>query len=177
MQRRAAWILAAAVAVNVIAARPAWTEGIKVAVIDVNKVLNESDAGKAARKKMEGRYEELKKKVDAVNEEARKMKEDLDKQKILLGKEKLKEKEEALKAKVGELRELTQQAEKEMQSRQGELTRDVLKVIEGQVDKVVKDEKIDLVLERSAGVIHFSPSLDITDKVLTLVNKEKPVGK
>ncbi len=177
MQRRAAWIVVAAVAVTVIAAQPAWAEGLKVAVIDVNKVLNESEAGKAARKKMEGRYEELKKKVEAVNEEARTMKEDLDKQKILLGKEKLKEKEEALKAKVAELRELTQKAEKEMQSRQGELTRDVLKIIEGQVDKVVKDEKIDLVLERSAGVIHFSPSLDITDKVLALVNKEKPVGK
>ncbi|MGB5993791.1 MAG: OmpH family outer membrane protein, partial [Candidatus Deferrimicrobiaceae bacterium] len=67
-------------------------------------------------------------------------------------------------------------AEKEMQNRQGELTRDVLKIIEVQVDKIVQEEKIDLVLERSAGVVHFNPSLDITDKVLALVNKEKPGG-
>ena len=177
MRRKIAWILAAAVAATVMTAGPARAEGIKVAVIDVNKVLNESDAGKTARKKMEGRYEELKKKIESVNEDARKMKEDLDKQKILLGKEKLVEKEEALKAKVGELRELTKKAEKEMQNRQGELTRDVLKIVEGQVDKIVQEEKIDLVLERSAGVVHFNPSLDITDKVLSLVNKEKPGGK
>jgi len=176
MQKKVVWVLAAAVAAIVMAGGPAWAEGIKVAVIDVNKVLNESEAGKAARKKMEGRYEELKKKIDTVNEEAQKMKADLDKQKILLGKEKLMEKEEALKAKVAELRELTQKAEKEMQDRQGELTRDVLKIIEVQVDKIVQDGKIDLVLERSAGVIHHSPSLDITDKVLALVNKEKPGG-
>jgi len=176
MRKKVMWILAAAVAATVMASGPAWAEGIKVAVIDVNKVLNESEAGKAARKKMEGRFEELKKKIDEVNAEARKMKEDLDKQKILLGKEKLMEKEEALKAKVSELRELTQKAEKEMQNRQGELTRDVLKIVEGQVDKIVEEEKIDLVLERGAGVIHFNPSMDITDKVLALVNKEKPGG-
>jgi outer membrane protein len=176
MRKKVAWILAAVVAATVMAAGPAWAEGIKVAVIDVNKVLNESEAGKAARKKMEGRYEELKKKIETVNAEARKMKEDLDKQKILLGKEKLMEKEEALKAKVAELRELTQKAEKEMQNRQGELTRDVLKIVEGQVDKIVEEEKIDLVLEKAAGVIHFNPSMDITDKVLALVNKEKPGG-
>jgi outer membrane protein len=176
MRRKIACLLAAAVAATVMAAGPARAEGIKVAVIDVNKVLNESEAGKTARKKMEGRYDELKKKIESVNEEARKMKEDLDKQKILLGKEKLAAKEEALKTKVTELRELTKEAEKEMQNRQGELTRDVLKVIEVQVEKIVKEEKIDLVLERGGGVIHFNPSLDITDKVLALVNKEKPGG-
>ena len=161
----------------VLATGAAWAEGIKVAVIDVNKVLNESEAGKAAKKKMEDRYEELKKQIDKKSDETRTMKEDLDKQKILLGKEKLKEKEDALNARVAELRQLTQEAEKEMQNRQNELTRDILKVIEGQVDKVVKDEKIDLVLERTSGVIHFDPSMDITGKVLDLVNKEKPGGK
>ena len=177
MRKRLPWIFAALAAVAVLATGPARAEGIKVAVIDVNKVLNESEAGKVAKKKMEDRYEELKKQIDKKSEEARKMKEDLDKQKILLGKEKLKEKEDALNARVAELRQLTQEAEKEMQNRQNELTRDILKIIEGQVNKVVKDEKIDLVLERTSGVIHFDPSMDITGKVLDLVNKEKPGGK
>jgi outer membrane protein len=177
MRRKLPWILAAVVAAAVMAAGPARTEGLKVAVIDVNKVLNESAFGKQARKKMEARYEELKKKIDALSEEARKMKEDLDKQKILLGKEKLKEKEDALKEKVAELRKISQEAEKEMQNRQGELTREVLKIVEGQVDKIVKEEKINLLLERASGVVHFDPSMDITAKVLDLVNKEKPGGK
>ena len=44
-------------------------------------------------------------------------------------------------------------------------------------EKVVEKEKIDLVLERTSGVVHFDPSLDITTKVLDLVNKEKAGGK
>jgi outer membrane protein len=177
MRRNVSWILAAVVAVAVMAAGPARAEGLKVAVIDVNKVLNESDFGKEARKKMEARYEELKKKIDGVKGEAQKMKEDLDKQKILLGKEKLKEKEEALKEKVAELRKISQESEKEMQDRQSELTREALKIVEVHVDKIVEEEKITLLLERASGVVHFDPSMDITAKVLDRVNKEKPGGK
>ncbi len=177
MRKRLPGMVAAVAAVVVFAATSAWAQGIKVAVIDVNRVLNESEAGKAAKKKMEDRYEELKKKIDMKNDEARKMKEDLDKQKILLGKEKLQEKEAALNARIAELRQLTQEAEKEMQARQNDLTRDILGIIEGQVNKVVEKEKIDLVLERTSGVIHFNPSMDITTKVLDMVNKEKPGGK
>src|SRR3989337_2794017 len=149
MKKRFPWIFAVVLAAAAMAASSAFGEGLKVAVIDVNKVLNESEAGKAARKKMEDRYEELKKKIDVRNEEARKMKEEMDKQKILLGKEKLKEREDALNAKVAELRQLTQEAEKEMQNRQGELTREVLKIVQGQWEKVVAQEKIDLLLEKS----------------------------
>ena len=177
MRKARIWLAAAAVAVATAVGSAAFAEGLKVAVIDVNKVLNESEAGKDAKKKMESRYEELKKKIDVKQDEAKKTKEELDKQKILLGKEKLKEREDALKGKIDELRQLTQESEKEMQSRQGEMTREILKTIEGRLDKYIADEKFDLVLEKSAGVIHASPSMDITAKVLELVNKEKTGGK
>ncbi len=173
MRNGGKWWMAAVLAASVVFAGAARAEGLKVAVIDVNKILNESEAGKAAKKKMEDRYEELKKKIDAKQDEARKIKDEIDKQKILLGKEKLKEKEDALNGKVAELRQLTQDAEKEMQTRQGEQTREVLKVIEVQLDKVVAEEKLDLVFDRTqGGVVHFNSVLDITARVQGLVDKE-----
>jgi len=172
------WWMAAVLATAVAFTGAAHAEGLKVAVIDVNRILNESEAGKVAKKRMEDRYEELKKKIDGKQDEARKIKEEIDKQKILLGKEKLKEKEDALNGKVGELRQLTQEAEKEMQTRQAEQTREVLKIVEAQLEKTVTDEKIDLVFDRNqGGVVHFNPALDITAKVLEMVNKEKTLGK
>ncbi len=172
------WSAAVVLAAAVSLAGTAFGEGLKVAVIDVNKILNESSAGKDAKKKIEARYEELKKKLDVKQEEARKLKDEIDKQKILIGKEKLKEKEDALNAKVAELRQMTQEAEKEMQGRQGDATREVLKIIEAQMEKVVNADKIDVVLEKSqGGVVYFNPALDITAKVEELVNKEKASGK
>ncbi|HWS16072.1 MAG TPA: OmpH family outer membrane protein [Candidatus Methylomirabilis sp.] len=169
--RKAGIILVVAAAAAVFAGT-SLAEGLRVAVIDVNKILNDSDAGQAAKKKMEARYEELKKTIDVKQEEARKIKEELDKQKVMVGKEKLKEKEDALQAKINELRQLTQDGEREMQARQGELTRDVLKAVEAKVDVVVKADKLDLVLEKSAGVVHFNDSMDITQRVLKMVNED-----
>ncbi len=175
---RAGWFgMAFAAAALLFAAVPARAETKRIAVIDVNRVLNESSAGKVAKEKMQARYDELKKKLETMQDEAKRMKEELDKQKILLGKEKLKEKEDALAAKVAELRQLTQESEKEMQARQGELTREVLKQIEGILEKFVAEEKIHLVLERSGGVVHFDPDLDITSKILERLDKETSGGK
>jgi outer membrane protein len=167
---RKAGIILAAVMITAIFAGTSLAEGLRVAVIDVNKILNESEPGLAAKKKMEVRYEELKKKIDATQEEARKIKEEIDKQKVMLGKEKLKEREDALQAKINELRQMTQEGEQEMQARQAEFTREVLKTVEAQVDIVVKADKLDLVLEKTAGVIHFNPSMDISPRVLAMVN-------
>jgi len=169
---RKAVIILAAAAVAAIFAGTSLAEGLRVGVIDVNKILNDSDAGQAAKKKMEARYEELKKTIDAKQEEARKIKEEIDKQKVMVGKEKLKVKEDALQAKINELRQLTQDGEREMQTRQGEFTREVLKSVEAKVDVVVKADKLDLVLEKSAGVVHFNDSMDITQRVLALVNAD-----
>ena len=58
---RKAGIILVAAAVAAVFAGTSLAEGLRVAVIDVNKVLNDSVAGQAAKKKMEARYEELKK--------------------------------------------------------------------------------------------------------------------
>ena len=135
--------------------------GVKVAMINVNRVVNESEAGKAAKKKMEARYEELKKTIGGKQEEALKIKEEIDKQKVMLGKEKLKEKENALQAKINELRQLTHEGEREMQTLQGERTREVLKQVEVQIDRAVAEEEIDLVLDETQGdrVIYYNHKL------------------
>jgi len=150
--RKAGIILVAAM-ITAVFAGTSLAEGLRVAVIDMNKILNDSEAGKEAKKKMEARYEELKKTIDVKQEEARKIKEEIDKQKVMLGKEKLKEREDALQAKINELRQLTQEGEQEMQTRQAELTREVLKSVEAKVAVVVKADKLDLVLEKSVAVV------------------------
>jgi len=167
--RKAGIILVAAM-VTALFAGTCLADGLRVAIIDMNKILNDSDAGQAAKKKMEARYEELKKAIDSKQEDARKIKDEIDKQKVMLGKEKLKEREDALQAKINELRQMTQEGEQEMQARQAEFTRAVLTSVQKQVDVVVKAEKFDLVLEKTAGVIHFNPSMDISARVLALVN-------
>lgn len=184
MQKRSMLLVAAAVAAILSAGTlPARAEGVKIAVIDVGRILNESEPGKIAKKKLESRFEELRKGVDSKKEEAQKLKEELEKMKVLMdkdkGKSKLKEKEERFAAKVAEFEKVRQEAEKEMQGRQAEMGREIIKVIEGKVMTVVNEDKIDLLLDSAQGnvVLHVAPALDITSKVLEMVNKDVEASK
>jgi Skp family chaperone for outer membrane proteins len=156
----------------------AGAEGIRVAVVDVAKVLNGSEAGKTARKNLEGRFEELRKGVEAKREEARKAKEELDALKVLYdkgkGKEKLKVKEDALQGKAEEYQKAVQEAEKEMRGKEQEMSRSIQKIIEEKVNAIVQEEKIDLLLDAQQGgtVLHFAQAMDLTAKVLERVNAE-----
>jgi outer membrane protein len=183
--KKRCFVLVAAAAAAILAAGtlPARAEGPKIAVIDVGRILNESEPGKVAKKKLEARFEELRKDVDGKKEEAQKLKEEIDKMKVLMDKEKgkgkLKEKEERFAAKVAEYEKSRQEAEKEMQGRQTAMGRDIVKVIEGKVMALVAEEKIDLLLDSAQGnvVLHVAPSLDITSKVLDMVNKDSEASK
>jgi outer membrane protein len=158
-------------------------EGLRVAVVDVAKVLNQSEAGKAAKANLEGRFEELRKGVEEKREDAKKAKDELDSLKVLYdkskGREKIKAKEDALQAKAEEYQKAVQAAEKEMRGKEQEMTRSIQKIIEEKVNQVVAEEKIELLLDAQQGgtVLHFVPSLDLTAKVLALVNAETASGE
>ncbi len=173
MKARMFWVAVAATLALAIPAA-AGADGVRIGIIDVNRILNESDAGKAARKKMEDTYEVLKKKLEAKQAEAKKLKDEIDSERIIVDKkEKLKAKEEVLASRVNELRQMTQESEKEMQAKQRDLERAILASIEAKINTVVESEKIDILLDRAqGGVLHFRPELDITAKVLELVNKD-----
>jgi outer membrane protein len=174
---------AAVAAACLAASTAAWAEGIRIAIVDVAKVLNDCQAGKAAKKTLESRFDELRKGIDAKREAAKKAKEELEGLKVIYdkskGKEKLKAKEDALQAKVEEYQKEVQEAEKEMRGKEQEITRSINRIIEEKVNRMVAEEKIDLLLDAQQGgtVLHFVPSLDITAKVLALVDAETSSGE
>lgn len=180
-------LVLAAVLVAVVATpsiRQPRAEGPKIAVIDVARILNESEAGKTAKKKLEARFEELRKDVDSKKEAAQKLRDEIEKMKVLLdkdkGKGKLKEKEEQFASRVAEYEKARQEAEKEMQGRQADLGREILKVIESKMNAVIAAEKIDLLLDSSGTqgnvVLHANPAYDITGRVLEMVNQDNAKG-
>lgn len=162
----------AAGAAFLLASSPVGAAELKIAVVHIQKILNECDAGKKEKVELESRFAELKKKVDAKEAEARKLKDDLDKQKVVLGKEKVKKMEEDLQAKVKDFQKLAAESQKEMEARQEESQRKVLVVIEKELDAYIAEQKIDLMLDKvQGGVLHTTAGLDVTEAMLERVNK------
>lgn len=145
---------------------------LSIAIIDVNKVLNESKEGTDAKARMKTRYDELQERLTTKQGELQSMRDDLEKQKIILGKEKIKEREDALDKELVEFRKIVAESEKEMRDTESAYTQEILKKIKATVDKVSKEKGFNLVVDRSGGVVYADEGLDITSEVLAILNKE-----
>ncbi|RMG58067.1 MAG: OmpH family outer membrane protein [Deltaproteobacteria bacterium] len=165
-------VLSALIAIVVFVVTSVRAEELRIAVIDVNRVLNECAEGKAAKEKMKDRYKELQSKLEKEQDKLKKFKEEIDKNKIVLGEEKVKEKEAEFRKKMEEFRKLVAESEKEMRDRESTYTKEILKKIRKKVDAYVKENGIDLVLDVSGGVVYAKDSLDISDKIKEILDRE-----
>ncbi len=150
---------------------------IKIAVIDVNRVLNECEEGKDAKNKMKARYEELQDKLEKEQGELKKMKEEIDKNKIVLGEEKIKEKEKEFQKRMAEFRKLVAESEKEMRDRESAYTKVILEKIKRVVKDYVKEKNLNMVLDVSGGIVYADDELNITDDIIEILNKEYKGGE
>ena len=160
------------------AAVPAKAE-VKIAVVDFDRLMNESTAAKGAQKKLIAQRNALQKELDQKEEE-------FGKKGTELSKERTKLKPEEMKAKLAEFnkqfqatrKELIQQKEtldKSLATANMNLRKEVLKI----VAEIAQAEKYDLVLS-SQNVVIAEKDMDITAKVLAKLNatvKEVPLKK
>ena len=143
----------------------------RVAVIDVQKVLTQSAAGKAA-------YEKLKKMQDDRIERARKMDEELrtldneiNTKKLSLSQEKLTEMTKQLSDKKIAMQRYAQDADREV----GEARDRELAALEGKIKPVIdaigKEMGLAAIFNKfESGLIYASDAIDITDTVVARFN-------
>src|SRR4051812_44361216 len=77
----------------------------KIAYVDLQRALEETEEGKRAKAKLKSDFEKKQKELDARQEELKKMKADLDKQSNILKPEALQQKQQELQGKLIALQE------------------------------------------------------------------------
>lgn len=151
----------------------AWAEN-SIYVVDIQRVINESELGKAARAKIEadakvreGRVEKLKKEVEQQRGE-------LEKQAKLLSADALELRREALSKKEREFARSVQDEREELQKRQGIVLERVVKNIDEVTAELAQKGGYDVVLEKDRQVVlYVDPSFDLTGRVIDGLNKRK----
>jgi outer membrane protein len=150
----------------------AQTQPAKVAVIDVQKVLTQSTAGKAA-------YDKLKKIQDERVERARQMDEDLRKldteistKRISLSEDKLAEMQKQLADKRIAIQRYAQDADREIgEARDRELAALELK-IKPVIDGIGKEMGLAAIFNKfESGLVYAADAVDITDVVIKRFNE------
>ena len=134
----------------------------KVGVVDLERTLYETPAGKRADKKFEKTRKKKQAALDKKQKELQKEAAELDKQSTVLKEDVLEEKKTALQQKFVELQQLYMKLEKELASERTELIQDLLKQAAPIIEELAKADNIDVVVDASA-VVWADKALDITD--------------
>jgi outer membrane protein len=155
-------------------AATAFADDKAVYVVDMQRIINESVIGKAARNNMEGEIKKGQVNLEKMKVEIDSVRASIEKQGSLLSAEAAQEKRASLEKKERELARSYQDLREELARKNNTA---IAKVVE-QIDKVVKevasDEEIEFILEKDTRlVVYAEKQYDLTDKIIGILDERK----
>ncbi len=149
----------------------AQTAPARVAVIDVQRVLASSSAGKAASDKLKRMQEERVARAKALDDEIQKLDGDINSKKLSLSEDKIAEMQKQLSDKKIAAQRFAQDAEREM----GEARDRELLVLENKIkpviDQIGKEQGLAAIFNKfESGLVYASEAIDITETVIKRFN-------
>ncbi|MGC9966089.1 MAG: OmpH family outer membrane protein [Syntrophobacteraceae bacterium] len=141
-------------------------EGPKIAVVDMNRVISESQEGKKANAALDTLVKEKRAAAGEKAEEIDKLRKNVDKEPAATKKSK----EDELARISAEYQKMVAAYENEVQKKAAELRAGVLKEIKNILDTVGTEEKYVLILS-TENAPYFQKTIDISDKVIMRYNE------
>lgn len=175
--RTAAAVLAASAAFGFAGALSAQSTAIKIAVVDLERVVALSDSGKALQGKLEAFQKNVLAEADAVKQSMEDLRQRIAQGANSLSEDKLAEMQKQYEDKGISLRRLRDDKQREGQKMQSEGLRE----IEGQLEPIFKqiqlEQGYDLILNYVPGVVVMANErIDITDAVVARINGAQGAG-
>jgi outer membrane protein len=154
-------------------ATPVMAQAQKIGYVDLQKALNLSAEGKAAKEKIKAKVQGYDADVKQRQEELQKLKEDLEKQAMLLSEEARNAKEREYQKKVKDYQRFTKDIQETLQQTDADLTRKILESLLKVVQDVGKSSEYTMILEKTeSSLVYADESSDITDKVIEAFDKQ-----
>jgi len=149
-------------------------QGSKIVVIDMQKVLRNSKAGKQAMQELNKKFEALKKQLQAKQKELQTFKQDIEKKAPLMNEEARAEKERQYKKMLRDFKDKSDDAQYEMRQAESKKMEPILKQLEKVVTKIGKEKHYMLILEKNMpGMYYVAPDAEITDYVIKQFDSSK----
>jgi outer membrane protein len=143
----------------------------KIGVVDFEKILKESSAGKLTQKELSSKGEEFKLKLKNEKDGLDELSKAFEREALVLSPEKKKEKEREFRIRVNDFKKMQKEISKEFKGIEIKLINQMQKDVFQIVDELGKEEGFLLIIERkTAGVIYRPSNVDITDAVIKKYN-------
>ena len=168
------WMLPALLLVTA-AAR---AEEFKLGTVDLQRALNECDAGKRAKENFKGQVDKLQADLNKQKTEIEKIKDEVEKKGMVLKEDERKNIERDYQKRLRDFQRTYKDSQAELQQRDNELTSEILRDLQEVIAEYGAKQGFTLVLEASntGAVLYNARSVDITDPIIQEYNAKKKSG-
>ncbi|QSQ24962.1 OmpH family outer membrane protein [Pyxidicoccus parkwayensis] len=147
---------------------------LKVAYVDLQRVLLEVDDGKAAKARLQKWLDERQKEIDKEQEALRKEKETLDKQASAMSPDTKAQKDAELQRKVMVLAQKWEKSRAEAASKERQEMEPIVSKIDQVIAGLAERDDLSFVLEkRDSGIVFARSQYDISNEVIRAYNGQK----
>lgn len=147
---------------------------LKIGYVDLQRALNESDAGKAAKERFKVQVDrlqtDLKKKKEALDG----MKEQLEKKAAVMKEDEARNLEKDYQKRLREFERAYKDSQGELQQKDNELTVELIKELQAVIENYGRENGYSIILEQSSSsVLYGASSLDLTEQIIAKYNAKK----
>jgi len=147
---------------------------LKVAYVDIQKAVNESNAGKDAKKVITKEVEKFQRQIADKQKELQTLKDSLEKQAPMLTPDARATREKEYQNKLREFQRWGEDTQNEINQKRVEMERNISIALFKVIQKVGADEGYTLILEKNENIVLFvSKTIDITDRVIKAYDAQK----
>ncbi|ESQ16000.1 MAG TPA: OmpH family outer membrane protein [Chromatiaceae bacterium] len=142
-----------------------------IGIVSMERVLQESDRGKAVQTTLEERFGEQQQAFAEREREIRQLQAALDRDKPLMSKAQVEKKEQDIKSRIEAFEKDFTEVQKEVVAAQQQEGQKLLEPAREAVNQVAEKKKLGAVFEASrSGLMYLGESADITDDVIKQMN-------
>jgi len=173
-KRRLAVVVGMSVLIGGFLIKPLWSAELKIGSVDIQRAVNESNAGKEATKLLMKDAEKFRQQVAEKQKELQQMKESLEKQAPMLNPEARAAKEKDYQSKLRDFQRWGEDTQNEFNQKRLQVERNIALGLQKVIQKVGADEGFTLILEKNEQfVLYASKAIDITDRVIKAYDSQK----
>ena len=159
--------MALAIAGLTVGAVAAAAEKPTVGVVEMNKVMRESKAGKRGDEELRKLADARKKQITAEGQKFEKMREDAQKNEMLMTDKQKEEKQKELQAKLDALRKMEAEANQEIGKRNAELASKIVQDVRAIIAELAGDQGLTVVLNTNPQELLYAvDGVNLTTKVI-----------
>src|SRR3989475_12250750 len=144
---------------------------VRIAVVDMQRALNECESGKKAKDQVKAKFEKSQDQLRKQREDLDHMKEDYDRKALVLKEEERHNLEKDLENRSLEFKRKYEDFQRDLKRTDAELTSSIVEELYGIVRDYGAKNSYSLVLEASSGALLYNDkTVDITDEIVKLYN-------